>query len=246
MAEHEQEIPASGFRLGGKFKLGDRVKIRLSGGLRGPIVELRGPLGPGGAEIYRVQVGRKPEPSYIEVREDQLMLAPKKAESGDGARPRAEPEPEKSASVSKRGAKFLLGEWVKIRDSGGRAGRIVERRGPVGPEGAQIYRVRVGRKPDFSYLELREDQLEGAPIKDTSDEAWAILKREWENPTLRFKLGDRVKIRHSAGMRGRIVEWRGPLGPKGEHIYRVMLRSKPEPAYTEVREDQLVLIPPKS
>ena len=36
------------------FKLGDRVKIRLSN-LRGPIVELRGPLGPGGIEIYRVR-----------------------------------------------------------------------------------------------------------------------------------------------------------------------------------------------
>jgi hypothetical protein len=247
MAEQEQEKPAFVFKRGDKFKLGDRVKIRLSGGLRGPIVELRGPLGPGGAQIYRVQVGRKPEPSYIEVRKDQLVLAPIKPKPGDEAGPMAEHEQKKPASVSKRRAKFLLGEWVKIRDSGGRAGRIVELRGPLGPEGAQIYRVRVGRKPDFSYLELREDQLEGAPINDMSaDEVRAMLKRERENPTLRFKLGDRVKIRHSGGMRGRIVEWRGPLGPKGEHIYRVILRRKPEPAYTEVREDQLVLIPPKS
>src|SRR5262249_35104779 len=58
------------------FKLGDRVKIRLSGGMRGRIVELRGPLGPGGAQIYRVCVRRKPKPVYIEVREDQLILIP--------------------------------------------------------------------------------------------------------------------------------------------------------------------------
>jgi hypothetical protein len=56
--------------------LGDRVKIRHSGGLRGRIVELRGPLEPGGVQIYRVRVRREPEPSYIELREDQLELAP--------------------------------------------------------------------------------------------------------------------------------------------------------------------------
>ena len=60
------------------FNLGDRVKIRYSGGLRGRIVELRGPLGPGGAQIYRVLVRRKPSRKYIELREDQLVLIPAK------------------------------------------------------------------------------------------------------------------------------------------------------------------------
>jgi hypothetical protein len=55
------------------FQYGDRVRI-LHTKLRGPIVELRGPLGPGGAQIYRVRVRRKPRPAYIEVREDQLVL----------------------------------------------------------------------------------------------------------------------------------------------------------------------------
>ena len=68
MAEQEQEKPAP------LFNLGDRVKIRLSGGLRGRVVELRGPLGPGGAQIYRVRISGKAEPTYIEVREDQLKL----------------------------------------------------------------------------------------------------------------------------------------------------------------------------
>ncbi|AWM38673.1 hypothetical protein GobsT_31390 [Gemmata obscuriglobus] len=54
--------------------LGDRVKIRYSAGMKGRIVELRGPLGPGGAQIYRVRVGRKPNPAYVEVREDQLEV----------------------------------------------------------------------------------------------------------------------------------------------------------------------------
>jgi hypothetical protein len=72
MAKQEQERPAV------VFNLGDRVKIRRSGGMRGRIVELRGPIGPGGIQIYRVLIRRKPEPTYIELREDQLQLAPAK------------------------------------------------------------------------------------------------------------------------------------------------------------------------
>jgi hypothetical protein len=44
----------------------------------GRIVERRGPLGPGGAQIYGVLVRRKPEPKYIELRENQLELVPAK------------------------------------------------------------------------------------------------------------------------------------------------------------------------
>lgn len=58
------------------LKVGDWVKIRHSGYDRARIVEVRGPLGPGGAQIYRVRVRRKPRPVYIEVREDQLSLIP--------------------------------------------------------------------------------------------------------------------------------------------------------------------------
>jgi hypothetical protein len=57
------------------LKLGDRVKIRHSD-RRGRIVELRGPLGPGGKQVYRVRVRRKPTPVYIELLEDQLVLIP--------------------------------------------------------------------------------------------------------------------------------------------------------------------------
>jgi hypothetical protein len=62
-----------------RFRYGDRVRILHSTGLRGPIVELRGPLGPGGSQIYRVRIRRKPKPGYIEVREDQLALLPPKS-----------------------------------------------------------------------------------------------------------------------------------------------------------------------
>jgi hypothetical protein len=56
------------------LELGAKVKIRNSGGLFGRIVELRGPLGPGGAHIYRIRVRRKPKPIDIEVRGDQLAV----------------------------------------------------------------------------------------------------------------------------------------------------------------------------
>ena len=61
-------------------------------------------------------------------------------------------------------------------------------------------------------------------------------------PTL-FKPGDRVKILDSNGLSGRVVELRGPLGPKGAQVYRLRLWKNPKPVYVEVCEDQLEAIP---
>jgi len=61
------------------LKLGDRVEVLDYPDLRGKIVELRGPLGPGGAQIYRVRFPRKPKSMYIELREDQLIPVPTRA-----------------------------------------------------------------------------------------------------------------------------------------------------------------------
>ncbi len=59
---------------------------------------------------------------------------------------------------------FAVGDLVKIRDTGyRRPGMIVEFRGPLGPGGVLIYRVRVRRKPSPAYIEVREDQLELFP-----------------------------------------------------------------------------------
>ena len=57
------------------LKIGTIVKIRNSGFEPGPIVEFRGPIGPGGMRVYRIRVRKKPKPAYIEVREDQLEQA---------------------------------------------------------------------------------------------------------------------------------------------------------------------------
>ena len=52
-------------------------------------------------------------------------------------------------------------------------------------------------------------------------------------------VGTIVTIRNSGYGRARIVEFRGPLGPKGARVYRIQVRKKPRPAYIEVLEDQL-------
>jgi hypothetical protein len=58
---------------------------------------------------------------------------------------------------------FNLGDRVRIKDLAGQVGRIAELRGPLGPSGASVYRVRVRRKPTVSYIELLGDQLEYLP-----------------------------------------------------------------------------------
>lgn len=55
------------------FSLGDRVEIVNFG--PGKITELRGPLGPDGAQVYRVIYRRKPKAAYIEVLGNQLRPA---------------------------------------------------------------------------------------------------------------------------------------------------------------------------
>ena len=56
------------------YSVGTVVKIRNSGYDRAEIAEFRGPLGPGGARVYRVLVQTKPRRMYIEVLEDQLEV----------------------------------------------------------------------------------------------------------------------------------------------------------------------------
>ena len=60
-----------------------------------------------------------------------------------------------------------------------------------------------------------------------------------QNLTEPLKVGTIVRIRNSGYGPARIVEFRGPLGPKGARVYRVLVRAKPQPAYIEVLEDQL-------
>ncbi len=55
-----------------RFPVGKSVRVRNSGYKKARIVELRGPLGPNRAQVYRLRVRTKPRPQYIEVLEEQL------------------------------------------------------------------------------------------------------------------------------------------------------------------------------
>jgi hypothetical protein len=65
------------------------------------------------------------------------------------------------------------------------------------------------------------------------------------NTTEPLPIGTPVRIRDSGYGRAWIVEYRGPLGPKGARVYRVMVRRKPHRAYTEVLEEQLEVLRPE-
>jgi hypothetical protein len=58
-----------------------------------------------------------------------------------------------------------VGTFVKIQNTNYGRVQIVEYRGPLGPRGARIYRVCVGKKP-LMFTEVREDQLEVLPAKE--------------------------------------------------------------------------------
>jgi hypothetical protein len=57
-----------------------------------------------------------------------------------------------------------------------------------------------------------------------------------------LKVGTVVKIRNSGYGPAQIAEYRGPLGPKGARVYRVLVQAKPRRVHIEVREDQLEVL----
>ena len=57
-----------------------------------------------------------------------------------------------------------------------------------------------------------------------------------------LKEGTVVKVRDSGYHRAWIAEYRGPLGPKGARVYRILVQKKPR-TYIEVLEDQLEVLP---
>ena len=63
-----------------------------------------------------------------------------------------------------------------------------------------------------------------------------------ENLIEPLRVGTVVKILNSGYRRARIAEYRGPLGPKGARVYRVLIQKKPRCVYIEVREDQLEVL----
>lgn len=65
---------------------------------------------------------------------------------------------------------------------------------------------------------------------------------EAETRTEPLAEGTLVKILNSGYHRAQIAEYRGPLGPKGARVYRVLVQKKPRPVFIEVLEEQLELL----
>jgi hypothetical protein len=56
-----------------------------------------------------------------------------------------------------------------------------------------------------------------------------------------LKVGTVVRILDSGFHQAKVAEFRGPLGPKGARVYRVLVQTKPR-MYIEVLEDQLEVL----
>jgi hypothetical protein len=95
MTEEDLVMPEK--KGGEPLNLGDWVKIRHSGFKRARVVELRGPLGPGGAQVYRVRISRKPlKPIYIELLAEEVVRLPPKKEPAAPQEPPAAAGPPES------------------------------------------------------------------------------------------------------------------------------------------------------
>ncbi|AWM38278.1 hypothetical protein GobsT_36000 [Gemmata obscuriglobus] len=56
------------------------------------------------------------------------------------------------------------------------------------------------------------------------------------------RLGDRVQLRTFTGLRGRIIEFRGPIGHKGRELFGIELIYPDHTEYTEAARDDLVYL----
>ncbi len=152
-----------------RFQVGDRVKIRYSE-WKARIVEFRGPLGVGGAFVYRVRVPDRPKPRYIELPEDELIAIPKRPKrkpspSADQGSEIPRPQGDGVSLPKETTATHLFfrkGDRVKIRDTNWQ-GRIIELRIPSAPGRVYVYRVRVPAEPRSIYVELPDNYLVAIP-----------------------------------------------------------------------------------
>lgn len=71
----------------------------------------------------------------------------------------------------------------------------------------------------------------------------AVMATEYLTQPL--EVGTYVRIVNSRYGISRIVEYRGKLGPNGARVYLVEFRPEPDPAYTEVLEEQLEVVSPQ-
>ena len=133
--------------VGGRFKIGDRVRLRSPGRLLARVIELRGPLGQNRALVYGLRLGHK-RGIYTERAENELEPAPYKRGAGDPP----------------SGYRLSLGDRVRITTPVKMVGRVVGFLGK--PETSPVYRLRVGPKANRIFVEVREDQLDSRNLRE--------------------------------------------------------------------------------
>ena len=67
-----------------EFQRGDIVVVKLHSHMRGKVIELRGPLGPNGEQVYRIRLGKDSGRRQLEVLPQQLRLL-RRAEPAAGS-----------------------------------------------------------------------------------------------------------------------------------------------------------------
>jgi hypothetical protein len=64
----------------------------------------------------------------------------------------------------------------------------------------------------------------------------------YDESTLKFKVGDRVRVIGSGVPHGRIAGYIGPIGHKGAHLYAIRYRGGRWASGTQAAEDELELV----
>jgi hypothetical protein len=85
---------------------------------------------------------------------------------------------------------FNLGDSVKIKSFAGKVGKIVEYRGALGPGGEPVFRVKLSRTPNVSYIELLGNQLEVVThLREKPDHAPGKTRKTPQDSDARAVLG---------------------------------------------------------
>ena len=87
-------------------------------------------------------------------------------------------------TTKKSSPSFQVGDRVKIRYWENLRARIVEFRGPLGPGGMFVYRLRIARKPKPGYVEVCEDQLIASPPLSEAEPTPSARRRAFSVTTL--------------------------------------------------------------
>jgi hypothetical protein len=129
----------SAFETGGRYRAGDKVRLKGGIGLVGVVAEVTLARTPEAQTLYRVHVPMWPEPLWWECREEEIEVVPD-----------AENTP------------FKVFDQVRVKIGTGLVGTVTEVHFPDAPDGGTLYRVRIPMEPEPLLLVVRAEAIEKA------------------------------------------------------------------------------------